>query len=72
VARILTETDGPFTKHEEGPAHPRDVRAVVHALAQILGATPSEVEEMIVANLRLLESSADVGILQTGNGGASE
>jgi len=45
---------------------------VVHALAQILGATPSEVEEMIVANLRLLESSADVGILQTGNGGASE
>lgn len=69
VERILTETDGPFTKHEEHPAHPRDTRAAVDALAHVLGADSSNVADMILANLRRLESGVREDLSRKGDGG---
>lgn len=52
--RLLTETDGPFTKTDERPSRPADVRVVVEALGRLHGMTASAVAATIRVNLRTL------------------
>lgn len=49
--RVLTETDGPFTKTGNRPATPADVALVVEVLAQELELPMSTVQEKIRKNL---------------------
>jgi TatD DNase family protein len=59
--RLLTETDGPFTKTDERPSKPPDVRIVVEALGQLHRIAASEVAATIRANLRaLLEPNGEL------------
>ena len=56
LERLLTETDGPFTKTGERPSKPSDVLIVVEALGRLHGLSSIEVVANIKANLRgLLE-----------------
>jgi TatD DNase family protein len=55
--RILTETDGPFTKREGRPARPSDVAITVEALALARGIEPDGLAEAIQTNLRTLVSA---------------
>jgi TatD DNase family protein len=50
--RILTETDGPFTKVENRPARPDDVRHTLICLADALGIETEEMQEQILRNLQ--------------------
>lgn len=52
--RLLTETDGPFTKTDGHPSKPTDVSVVVEALSQLLGMSTSAVAAVIRTNLRNL------------------
>jgi TatD DNase family protein len=52
--RILTETDGPFTRIEGRPSEPPDVVAAATALAKTRGLSPDAMQEVIVSNLRAL------------------
>ncbi len=52
--RILTETDGPFTKTAERPSKPADVALVVDALGQVLGLSAMTIIDKIRENLRNL------------------
>ena len=55
--RLLTETDGPFTKRENRPAKPSDVSAAVAQLAQLLGRPHEAVAELLLCNLRCILTS---------------
>lgn len=56
LERLLTETDGPFTKTGERPSKPSDVLIVVEAIGRLHGLSSFEVAANIKANLRgLLE-----------------
>ena len=50
--RILTETDGPFTKIGERPAEPRDSQATARAIARVRNTSPEALTNAIAANLR--------------------
>jgi TatD DNase family protein len=52
--RLLTETDGPFTKTGDRPSKPADVAIVVEALSWLHGMPSSTVAATIRANLRAL------------------
>lgn len=52
--RLLTETDGPFTKTDGRPSRPADVGGVVEALGRLHGMAPSAVAAAIRVNLRAL------------------
>ena len=52
--RLLTETDGPFTKTGERPSKPADVALVVQALGPRYGMSASELAATIRENLRSL------------------
>jgi len=52
--RLLTETDGPFTKTDERPSRPADVGVVVEALGRLHGMTASAIAATIRANLGAL------------------
>ena len=52
--RLLTETDGPFTKTDERPSIPADVGVVVEALGRLHGMAASAVAATIRVNLRAL------------------
>ncbi|MBN8816528.1 MAG: TatD family hydrolase [Sphingomonas sp.] len=52
VDRLLTETDGPFTKKGERPSAPVNVIDAVFGLAELLNVPPVEMARMIRANLR--------------------
>lgn len=52
--RMLTETDGPFTRTGERPSEPTDVAAVVEALARLHGLPPAAVASGVRDNLRAL------------------
>ena len=54
--RLLTETDGPFTKMGGRPARPTDIANTVQLLAQTRGSATSEISAAIWANLRTLVS----------------
>jgi TatD DNase family protein len=56
LERLLTETDGPFTKTGNRPSKPSDVLVVIEALSRLHGLSSLEVAANIKANLRgLLE-----------------
>lgn len=50
--RILTETDGPFTRRGGRPSRPSDVAATVQELSALRKATPEALAETILGNLR--------------------
>jgi TatD DNase family protein len=51
VERILTETDGPFTRTADGPTRPSDIRAVIHAIAQCRDAGADAMATTVRTNL---------------------
>lgn len=54
--RILTETDGPFTRRDGRPAKPSDISFTVEELARVRGSETSEIAAAIRTNLRRLLS----------------
>lgn len=54
--RLLTETDGPFTRSENSPSRPKDVIGAVKALSELRHTTPDQMAEQIAANLKNLLS----------------
>lgn len=52
--RLLTETDGPFTKTGERPSRPADVALVVQALGPLYGMSASELVTTVRENLKSL------------------
>lgn len=52
--RMLTETDGPFTRTGERPSEPTDVAVVVEALARLYGLSAAAVASGVRDNLRAL------------------
>ncbi len=50
-ARLLTETDAPYTVAASGPSAPADVVRTVHRLAGVIGITPREAEDTVFANM---------------------
>jgi TatD DNase family protein len=60
LERVLTETDGPFTKTDGRPSEPRDVADVVLDLATAHGVPAIEMARTVRSNLRtLLEQPSD-------------
>jgi TatD DNase family protein len=54
--RLLTETDGPFTRTGSRPTEPSDVQAAVMALARIRGLDVDRTVVLVQSNLRKLLS----------------
>ena len=54
--RILTETDGPFTKAGDHPAKPYDVAQTVSSLASLLQISEELMRKQILKNLSALEA----------------
>jgi TatD DNase family protein len=52
--RMLTETDGPFTRTGERPSHPSDVAIVVEELGRLHGLTAADVAHVVRNNLRMI------------------
>ena len=52
--RMLTETDGPFTRIGDRPSRPVDVASVVEALGRLYGLPSNEITGLIRNNLRAL------------------
>lgn len=52
--RLLTETDGPFTKTVDRPTKPADVALVVEALGQRQGLSATTIADRVQENLRNL------------------
>jgi len=62
LERLLTETDGPFTRAGERPTRPRDVRDVVAALARLRRVSIDAMGAAVAANLRtLVDQQPDSG-----------
>jgi TatD DNase family protein len=55
--RILTETDGPFTKCDGRPARPGDVATTVETLARVRGLDAAAMAKIVRTNLRALVSA---------------
>lgn len=51
---ILTETDGPFTRHGDRPSRPSDVGRHLEVLGEVLGLAPRDIAVTIATNLRSL------------------
>lgn len=54
IDRLLTETDGPFTKTESRPSKPADVAVAVEALGRLHGVSSATVATTVRNNLRSL------------------
>lgn len=54
LSRILTETDGPFTKIDGQPAEPASVQATVDAIARVRKSSKDSIADVIRTNLRAL------------------
>lgn len=52
--RILTETDGPFTRRGTGPLEPRDVARAIAGIAELWGLPEIDIAKVISSNLRRL------------------
>ncbi len=52
--RVLTESDGPFAQLAGNPVVPWDIKQAIDQLSLIWAATTSEVEKILVTNLRRL------------------
>lgn len=58
--RILTETDGPFTRLNERAAYPSDIGQTVQAIADLRKVSAQEVKFGIAQNLKTLLGTASV------------
>ena len=60
-SRVLTETDGPFTRKHRGQEalYPWDVETVVADLARLWGSSMAETSERLLSNLRQLVSGPE-------------
>lgn len=58
--RILTETDGPFTRSGTGPARPIDVADSVRTLATLLSLDEVQCRALICSNLAAVESQITI------------
>jgi TatD DNase family protein len=56
--RVLTETDGPFTHHDGRPNEPRNVPALVAALAMLWNEDPRVVQHRLFENMETLYAQA--------------
>jgi TatD DNase family protein len=56
LEKLLTETDGPFTKTDGRPSKPSDVSLVVEQLAQLHQTSPQAIATTVFANLHTLEA----------------
>lgn len=56
LERLLTETDGPFTKVDDREARPRDVSLTIDELAELRSLPAKELTEIVASNLRHLVS----------------
>jgi TatD DNase family protein len=56
--RLLTETDGPFTKTASRPTEPRDVFQTTEHLAKLLGLNNEKTRTMLRSNLATLERTS--------------
>ena len=56
--RVVTETDGPYTKIGGRPAEPKDIPAVVLGLARTWGEEPEQARERIFDNMARVARSA--------------
>ncbi len=65
--RLLTETDGPFTKAGGRPSSPLDVHLAVKAIASILARPEDEIATTVLGNLRTV-----VGVGAPSTGAAPE
>lgn len=54
LERILTETDGPFTKTDSRPTTPSDVWIAVEGLSRLHGMTPESMANIVMRNLKRL------------------
>lgn len=54
INRLLTETDGPFTKTGSRPSKPSDVEVVVEKLARLHNVAPATIAATVRDNLRTL------------------
>jgi TatD DNase family protein len=50
--RVLTETDGPFTRDGTSPATPTSVKLTVTLLAELWGLPIADLQALVLANLR--------------------
>lgn len=66
--RLLTETDGPFTRTAGRPTQPIDVAAAVEALAKARAADPAVIAQAIRSNLRRLVSEGTDAYAATSQG----
>lgn len=55
LEKLLTETDGPFTKTDGRPSKPSDVSLVVEQLAQLHQMSPQTITAAVFANLHTLD-----------------
>ena len=55
-SRLLTESDGPFTKVGSRPATPLDVAITTRHLAELLGMTAAATQAMLNSNLTTIEA----------------
>jgi len=60
LERLLTETDAPFTRVQNRPTAPSDVKVAVEELAALRRETSESMAKIIIANLRHVASSLDV------------
>lgn len=54
LERILTETDGPFTKTDSRPTTPSDVWIAVEGLSRLHGMPPDSMANIVMQNLKRL------------------
>jgi TatD DNase family protein len=59
IKRLLTETDGPFTKCDGRSARPADVEATIRNLARLYYSTPEVMAAAVEENLRTLMNEAE-------------
>jgi TatD DNase family protein len=56
--RVLTETDGPYTKVGAKTAEPSDIPTVIAGLARIWGEEPGQVRDVVFENMATLAAEA--------------
>lgn len=59
LSRLLTETDGPFTRTSDRPSRPSDVWIVVEGLARMYGTEAADTAATIMRNLKELLTERD-------------
>lgn len=57
IARLLTETDGPFAQIDGRPTQPQDVETTIEELASVRSVDPCELRHIVSQNLKTLVSN---------------